>query len=133
MKTPGKMPGRTPGEDRGLLSRLPHDEKYWDDLTDRIVADAEPHLAVRVDERSEWWSAMARFSTVLATGAVAAILALISLLPASPADAGRLASDVQVADLFGMAPVDPLAAPLLAANSPPSMDALIWSTPENQP
>ena len=123
---------KTPREDRGMLSRLPHDREYWDDFTDRIVADAKPHLVARRDDRGEWWSAMAQFSTVLATGAVAALLALVSLLPLQ-ADSGRVVSDVQVGDLFGIAPVDPLATPLLAASSPPTMDALIWSTSENQP
>jgi hypothetical protein len=124
---------KTPREDRGMLSRLPHDKEYWDEFTNRIVADAGPHLVARRDDRGEWWSAMARFSTLLATGAVAALLALVSLLPAPQANAGRVSPDVQVVDPFGMAPVDPLATPLLAANSPPTMDALIWSTPENQP
>lgn len=125
--------GKTPHEDRGMLSRLPAEREYWDDLTRRIVADAAPSLAARREDRGEWWSALASFSTVLATGAVAAILALISLLPEQEAGPGRVASDIQVTDLFGMAPHDPLATPLLTTSSPPTMDALIWSTPENQP
>ena len=131
MKTPPE--GKTPREDRGMLSRLPDDRSYWDDFSNRIVEDAKPHIAARHDDRGEWWSAMARFSTVLATGAVAATLALISFLPAQPAGSDSVVSETQVADLFGIAPDDPLAGPLLVADSPPTMDALIWSTPGSQP
>ena len=64
---------------------------------------------------------------------VAAILALVSLLPAQDTGPGRVASDVQVADLFGIAPDDPLATPLLVADSPPTIEALVWNVPESQP
>ena len=121
-----------PREDRGMLSRLPDDPGYWDGLTDRIVADAGADLGVRREDRGQWWSAMASFSSILATGAVAAVVALVSLLPAqvTRSDPG---TEVRVVDLFGIAPRDRFATPLLMAESPPSIDVLVWNTTENQP
>ena len=124
---------KTPREDRGMLSRLPEDPGYWDGLTDRIVGEARPELALRRGDRREWWSAMDRLSTVLATGAVAAVVALVSLLPAQAVGPGPAPAQVQVADLFGIAPHDPLATPLLIAESPPTMVALVWNSTERAP
>ena len=115
-------------EDRGMLSRLPGERRYWVDLTDRIVAEASPDLEARRGQGLEWWSAMSRFSTVLATGAVAAVIAAISFLPApvvAPA-----ASVEPITDAFGIAPDHSFATPLLMAESPPSMEALVLSGTE---
>ncbi len=114
----GSMKG--PREDRGLLSRLPDEAAYWDGLTDRIVADAVPRLGSLREEHTEWWSAMGRFSTVLATAAAAAVIAAIAVLPA-----GSSEQAVPFADALGLAPDDPLAAPVLMAEAPPAVEVLL--------
>jgi len=35
---------KKPTEDHGIMSRLPEDGKFWDDLTDRVVLEAAPSL-----------------------------------------------------------------------------------------
>lgn len=117
-----------PVEDRGIMSRLPEDRPYWEGLTDRIVAEALPKLVARRDQRNEWWSGMSRFSAVLATGALAATIAAMSLLPAVPPDV-RPAALEQVEDAFGIAPDHPLA--ILLAGAPPQMESLVLNVPEN--
>ena len=118
-----------PVEDRGIVSRLPEDRKFWDDLTDRIVGEATPMLVVRHDQRGEWWSAMSRFSTALATGALAASIAAIVLLPPVPTDAPAAPLE-SVEDALGIAPDHPLA--VLMAAAPPRMEALVLSAAENE-
>ena len=117
-----------PVEDRGIMSRLPEDRKFWDDLADRIVEEATPDLAVRRDRRGEWWSAMSRFSTALAAGALAATVAAIALLPPVPTDAPAAARE-PVEDALGVAPDHPLA--ILVARTPPRMEDLVLNITEN--
>ena len=118
-----------PAEDRGIMSRLPGDGKYWEDLTDRIVEEAEPSLAVRHDQRGEWWSAMSRFSNLIATGALAATVAAIAFLPPVPTDLPATPPET-VEDALGIAPDHPLA--ILMAGTPPTMEALVLNATENE-
>ena len=67
-------------EQRGLFSRLPEDPEYWHNFTGRIVADAVPDLESFAQSGREWWSEIARFSTLLAVGASAAVFALVFLI-----------------------------------------------------
>ena len=125
---------KMPPEDRGMLSRLPRDPEYWNKLSDRVVGDARPELLALRKSQREWWSDMASFSTVLAAGAMAAVLALISLLPSNEINRGLdLASQAQVPDVFGIAPIDPLVRPLLMTESPPTVESLVWNTTEHLP
>lgn len=118
-----------PVEDRGIMSRLPEERPFWDDLTDRIIADAAPSLRARRDQSGAWWSAMSRFSTALAAGALAATIAAIALLPPVPTDSPAVARE-PVEDALGIAPDHPLA--VLMAGAPPPMEALVLSTGENE-
>ncbi len=120
---------REPSEDRGIMSRLPEDGKYWQDLTGRIVEEAKPNLAVRRDQRDEWWSAMSRFSNLLATGALAATIAAIAFLPPVPIDLPATAQE-PVEDALGIAPDHALA--VLMAGTPPRMEALVLNATENE-
>ena len=100
--------------------------RHWDGLTDRIVADTVPLLVARRGP-AEWWSGMSRFSTALATGALAATIAAVSLLPAVPSDA--LATE-QVEDALGIAPDHALT--ILMSEAPPRMETLVLNTTENE-
>ena len=120
---------KRPTEDHAIMSRLPEDGKFWDDLTDRVVLEAAPDIAGRRSQRGEWWSAMSRFSTVLATGALAATVAAIAFLPPVPTNALAVVSD-PVEDALGIAPDHPLA--VLLAGTPPPMEALVLSAAENE-
>ncbi len=116
-----------PVEDRGIMSRLPEDRPYWEGLTDRIVEEALPTLADRRDQGNEWWSAMSRFSDLLATGALAATIAAIAFLPPVPIDLPATAQE-PVEDALGIAPDHPLA--VLMAGTPPRMEALVLNATE---
>lgn len=118
-----------PTEDRGIMSRLPEDGKYWEELTDRIVEGAKADVAALRDQRGEWWSAMSRFSNLLATGALAASIAAIAFLPPVPTDLPVTAAE-PVEDALGIAPDHPLE--ILMAGAPPRMEALMFSATENQ-
>ena len=118
-----------PAEDRGIMSRLPGDGRYWEELTDRIVEGATPDLAALRDQRGEWWSAMSRFSNLLVTGALAATIAAIAFLPPVPTDLPATAA-APVEDALGIAPDHPL--DILMAGAPPRMEALVLSATENQ-
>ena len=110
-----------PDEPRGLFSRLPDDPEYWYKFTDRIVADAGPELKSFGDSRREWWSEIAQFSTLLAVGASAAVIALIFLMPTgSPVE-----MPARTMDAFGLAPDDPLAVTLVSEETPPALEFLI--------
>ena len=118
-----------PAEDRGIMSRLPEEGKFWEDLTDRIVEEAKPNLAVRRDQRDEWWSAMSRFSNLLATSALAATIAAIAFLPPVRIDLPATAQE-PVEDALGIAPDHALA--VLMAGTPPRMEALVLNATENE-
>jgi len=61
-------------------SRLPDDREYWDDLADRIVADAEPILRQH-REREAWWQPLAKWSAAIGVAAAAAALLVAVLGP----------------------------------------------------
>jgi len=110
-----------PADGRGMFSRLPDDPEYWDKLGARIVNDAVPTLATYREDRNEWWSVLARFSTALAVGATAAVLAAVLLFPrdepnGTPPESGMV---------FGLAPSGPLAEPMLEIDGPPTLERLI--------
>ncbi len=112
---------KRPEEPRGLFSRLPDDPKYWSDFTDRIVADAGPELGSFGEKRREWWSEIARYSTLLAVGASAAVFALIFLMPGdSPKE-----MQTPTMDAYGLAPDDPLAVTLVSVEAPPALESLM--------
>ena len=112
---------KTPSEARGIFSRLPDDPAYWDSLTTKIADDAAQTLADYGEEGSGWLSLLARYSTVLAIGASAAVLAaFVVLQPDETID-----SRSSYVDAYGLAPTDPLAVPFIAEDTPPQMVALI--------
>ena len=110
-----------PGDQGGLFSRLPDDPEYWNSFTDRIVGDAVPTLRTFREDRSVWWSSIARFSTVLAAGATAATIVAVLLIPSG----GQSEPVVQAADAYGLSPEDPLAVTLVLEQAPPTMETLI--------
>ena len=110
-----------PNEQRGLFSRLPDEQEYWREFTDKIVNDAAPRLAEFGSDESRWWSEMARYSTLLAAGAAAAVIALLVLGPTGDGPA----AEASTRDTYGLAPVDPLAATLVSGETPPSVGTLI--------
>ena len=115
----GSMKG--PDEQRGLFSRLPDDPEYWHNFTDRIVADSGPELERLSENRREWWSEIARFSTLLALGASAAVFASFFLMPTQhPVD-----PPTRTVDAYGLAPDDPLAVTLVMGDTPPTLETLI--------
>ncbi len=115
----GSMKG--PKEQQGLFSRLPDDPKYWEGFTDRIVDDAIPELVESKENKGEWWSEIARFSTLLAVGAAAAVFASFFLLPVG----GPVETPTRTTDAYGLAPDDPLAVTLVSGETPPTMETLI--------
>jgi hypothetical protein len=111
----------TPENQRGLFSRLPEEQEYWRGLTDRIVDDAAPRLAEFRQADTRWWSEIARYSTVLAAGAAAAVIAFLMLMPAR--DGAEAPTRSQNA--YGLTPADPLAVTLVSEETPPSVGTLI--------
>ena len=115
----GSMKGRR--EQQGLFSRLADDREYWKTFAKRIVDDGIPVLRTFRRERREWWTGIARFSTVLAVSASAATIAALFLMPTgNPA-----MTPVQTADAYGLAPDDPLAVTLVLGEAPPSLETLM--------
>ena len=112
---------KTPDEQRGLFSRLPDDPEYWRKFTDRIVADAELELASFGQLRREWWTEIARYSTLLAVGAAAAVFALVFLMP----NGGPAGMPARTLDAYGLAPDDPLAVTLVSGETPPALELLM--------
>jgi hypothetical protein len=112
---------KTPNEQRGLFSRLPDDSEYWKGLTDRIVQDGSERLEKLASREPEWWAEIARYSTILAASAVAAVVACFLLIQAGEGDFDR----VRAQDTYGLIPPDPLAVTLVARPAPPTIDAII--------
>jgi hypothetical protein len=112
---------RTPHDERGLFSRLPDDPAYWERLSAKIVEDAVTTINSLRDVKREWWSALGQYSTVLALGASAAVVAAVLLLPAGNTAETR----TPIADTYGLAPAHPLAAPLVSATAPPPIETLM--------
>jgi hypothetical protein len=110
-----------PKQQRGLFSRLPEDHEYWRSLTNRIVEDAAPQLEEFGRRENEWWFEMARYSTLLAVGAAAAVIAFLTMMPATSGDEAPLTGR----NVYGLAPSDPLAMTLVSEETPPSIGTLI--------
>lgn len=111
---------------RGVLSRLPADDAYWEALTDRLVTDAAGLLPEYRSPETAWWRGLARFSMPLAAGAAAALIAATAFWsPRSPAPAG---SRSPVA-IYGFAPNDPLAVAFIEAAVPPTLATLMAARP----
>jgi hypothetical protein len=111
----------TPKNQRGLFSRLPEDQEYWSGLTERIVDDAAPRLTEFGQADTRWWSEIARYSTVLAAGAAAAVVAVLMLMPAMDGAEAPIRSQ----NAFGLTPADPIAVALVSEETPPSVGTLI--------
>jgi len=109
-----------PHEERGLLSRLPQDPQYWNTLAGRVTTDASPHLRSLRSADDAWWSVLGRLSPLLATAAAAAVLTALSLLPSRTTSPDRVTTEA-----FDFTPDDPIAGPLLSADAPPAVAALL--------
>lgn len=115
-------------ENRGLLSRLPEDEAYWEALTDRLVTDAAGRLSAYRMAGTRWWNALARFSMPLVVGAAAAVVAALLWLPAV---AGEPARGSSPETLYGFTPNEPLAALFVTSADAPTM-ATLMATPTSE-
>jgi hypothetical protein len=104
-----------------LFSRLPDDPEYWHKFTDRIVDDAVTELEKLRENRAEWWSEIAQFSTLLAVGASAAVFASFLLMPAG----GPVENPTRTMDAYGLAPDDPLAVTLVSGGAAPTLESLL--------
>ncbi|MCI0434810.1 MAG: hypothetical protein L0271_14385 [Gemmatimonadetes bacterium] len=110
---------KNPQDEPGMLSRLPHDPRYWNGLAQRISRAASPHIRVWRRNAAPWWSALARHASLLAAAAAAAVILAISLLPAH-SQAAQNASHT-----YGIAPDDPIADTLLSSADPPAVAVLL--------
>ena len=104
---------KKPADEQGLMSRLPRDPEYWDGLTDRIMTAVGSELAGRHTVSA--WSQLGRFSTALATTAAAAVVAAVFFMPQDAA----VPETATPSSAYLLAPADPLAESLLAAETPP--------------
>lgn len=113
---------KTPPENRGLLSRLPDDDAYWESLTERLVADAAGTLREYRRPAAPWWHGLARVATPMAIAAAMAVVAALLWLPDA---AGVPAADRPPVTVYRLAPSDPLAAPLVASPEAPTIATLM--------
>jgi len=111
----------TPHQQRGMFSRLPEEQEYWSGLTDKIVDDAAALLEEFGENDTRWWFEIARYSTLLAAGAAAAVIAFLTLMPSNDGADAPLRSQ----NAYGLTPSDPLAATLASEEAPPSVGTLI--------
>jgi hypothetical protein len=109
-----------PHDDHGLMSRLPDDDAYWEDLTDRLVHDATERLEAYRRGSHAWWHGLSRAAAPLTLAAVAAVVLAVLWLPEVPGPDGEL-----VPDVFGITPTDAMADRLLGSSSPPTLATLI--------
>jgi hypothetical protein len=119
---------KTPSEDRGLLSRLPDDDAYWESLTERLVADAAGKLTAYRRPATPWWRGLGRVATPMAVGAAAAVVAALLWLPDAQ---GTPAASPPTITVYGLAPSDPLAGPLVASAAAPTI-ATLMATPTSE-
>jgi hypothetical protein len=98
-------------------SRLPDDRAYWDDLTDRIVAEAEPILRQH-REREAWWQPLAKWSSLIGVTAAAAALLVAVLGP--PAASSPPVSFEQL-----LAPEDPVGQAVVAGAAASEISAIL--------
>lgn len=110
------------------MSRLPEDPRYWDNLTDRLVADAASQLQGYRVSTSGRWQALARLSMPLAIGAAAAVIIAVLQLPATARDSTENATS---AGVYGFSPTDPLTTLLVTSVNAPTMATLL-STPSSE-
>ena len=103
---------------RGLASRLPADEAYWDALAERILEAAPPLLG----QRRAWWDTPAWVSNSLLVGAALGVGAAGALLPAPANPPESPAASVLER---AIAPRDALAERVVIGSSPPSIADLL--------
>lgn len=113
---------KRPRDERGLLSRLPEDDAYWDALADRIVSDARGRLRAHRRGAPRWLRNLSRLSAPLALAAAASLAGALLWLPDF---AEERADEVAVVNAFGLAPTGPLADRLVGSPAPPSLATLI--------
>jgi len=105
-----------------MMSRLPEDPRYWERLTDRVVANAGSQLGEYRNAASRPWHGLARFSVPLTIGAATAVIVALLWLPHRDRNVPERASAVTV---YGLTPADPLAAQFIIAAAPPTMATLL--------
>lgn len=115
-------------ESGGLLSRLPDDEAYWDELADRLVLDAAGRLRAYRHAGQRWWNGLSRLSTPLALAAAASIVGALLWLPEVGEGAGQ---DARAANVFGLAPAGRLAEQIVGSTTAPTM-ATLFVTPTSE-
>lgn len=98
-------------------SRLPDDRAYWDDLADRIVADAEPILREQ-REREAWWQPLGRWSPAIGVAAAAALLVAVLGPPVT-----RSSPPVSFERL--LAPEDPVGQAVVAGAAASEISAIL--------
>ncbi|HJU64191.1 MAG TPA: hypothetical protein VJ596_00880 [Gemmatimonadaceae bacterium] len=104
------------------LSRLPVDEKYWDDLEARIMSDLGPRVREGANARAGWLRPLgARAWTLGAIALAASVAALLLMPPRQPDDAQRSSG------VLGIPAKDPVVAAFVAAPEPPELGALMLS------
>lgn len=109
------------------LSRLPVEQRYWDDLEARITADLSP-LIRGTNRRAAWWTPLARRAWLLGGVAAAAVAATIWLLPA------RSPSGIEtVGGMFRVPQQNPALVAFVAAPAPPAVAAVVLTPPEAVP
>ena len=108
-------------------SRLPQADAYWDELADRISAEARP-IVERFGERptSSFLGWVETRSLFLAAGALAAAVAAWLLLPPAEGAVSDGATSVgATAVAEALAPEDPTAAGFGTAPLPPTIGSLV--------
>ena len=86
-----------------------------------LRAQHEEPRCQTAEREPEWWSEIARYSTLLAASAVAAVIAFFLLMPS----AEEVSVPGRSLDAYGLIPSDPLAVTLVSRAAPPTMDAII--------
>ena len=106
------------------LSRLPAEQRYWDDLEARITADLSP-LIRDPNRRRAWWTPLARRAWLLGGLAAAAAAAAVWLLPARPSSGIE-----SVGGMFRVPEGSPALVAFVAAPAPPAVAAVVLTPPE---
>ena len=113
-----------PERGRAELSRMPHDEAYWDGLVARVKNRSAPMLADYANRGSGWLGWMGDRSPALAAGAlVAAALAWLLLPPAVPTT--DMAASQPSAVVAALVPSDPVVARIMTDPVPPPIGDLL--------
>jgi hypothetical protein len=101
------------------LSRLPTDERYWEQLEARIVGSLPSSAAEHEPVAREWWAPLAERAYPVAALALAASIAAFLLLP-DPSESS-LAAEGLLHPTDNTALVSPL-----TAEGPPSISLLVF-------